>query len=179
MNKEKINKAVFLDRDGVINHVVYHIGIEKHSSPWNMQEFKLIEGIKKPLEELVKLGFLLFIVSNQPDIARGNLKEATTEKINKIIYEKFPIKEIKFCPHDDKDNCNCRKPKPGMIIELSKKYNINLEKSYMIGDSYKDIKAGESAGVKSILIDKIYNQDVHVQYRVGNLAEAVELIQKS
>ena len=175
--KEKTNKAVFLDRDGVINYVVYHRGIKKPSSPWNIEEFKLIKDIKEPLEELAKMGFLLFIISNQPDISRGNIKKGTTEEINKIIYEKFPIKEITVCPHDDSDNCNCRKPKPGMILKLREEYKIDLQKSYMIGDGYKDIKAAENTGVTSILIDKEYNKDVDVKNRVADLESAVKLIE--
>ena len=176
MNKEKINKAVFLDRDGIINHIVFHRGINKPSSPWNLEEFKLKDGVENPLKKLKELGFLLFIISNQPDIARGNVKKGTTEKINKILYEKFPIKEIRICPHDDKDNCNCRKPKPGMILDLKEKYDIDLKKSYVIGDSWKDMKIGENAGVKSILIDKKYNKKTLSRYRVDSLESAVDLI---
>ncbi len=179
MNKEKINKAVFLDRDGVINHVVNHKEINKPSSPWQIAEFKLIDGIKNPLDELKKMGFFLFVISNQPDIARGRIKKGTTEKINKIILEKFPIKEIIVCPHDDSDNCNCRKPKPGMITKLSKKWNVDLKKSYLIGDSWKDTEAAENAGIKSIIINKTYNQDVNAGYRVKDLKAAVELIKKN
>ena len=80
MNKEKKNKAIFLDRDGIINHVVYHKDVNKPSSPWKIEEFKLIKDIKKPLEELTKMGFLLFIISNQPDIARGNVKKEPPKK---------------------------------------------------------------------------------------------------
>jgi len=180
MNKEKkLNKAVFLDRDGVINHVVFHESINKPSSPWNIEEFKLIKGIEKPLEKLKKMGFLLFIISNQPDIARGNVKKGTTEKINKILYEKFPIDEIVICPHDDKDNCNCRKPKPGMILGLKEKYNIDLKKSFIIGDGWKDMKVGKNACVKSILINREYNREVEAEYRANDLESAVKLIFRS
>ena len=178
MNKKEKNKAVFLDRDGVINHIVYHKEVNKPSSPWNIQEFKLIEHIEKPLKDLKNMGFLLFIISNQPDIPRGNIKKGTTEEINKIIYKKYPIKEIMVCSHDDKDNCNCRKPKPGMIFELSGKYNVDLEKSFLIGDSWKDMEAGENAGIKSILIEWDYNKEVKAEYRVGNLKSAVKLIHR-
>lgn len=176
MNKTKKNKAVFLDRDGVINHVIYHKNIKKPSSPWNIKEFKLFENIKKPLEELKKMNFLLFIISNQPDIARGNVQQGTTEKINKIIHDKFPIEEIKICPHDDKDNCRCRKPKPGMIFELSKKYDVDIELSFVVGDGEKDMKAGKKAGCTNILIDREYNKTVETHYRVKDLLEAVEII---
>jgi len=177
MNKEeKTNKAIFLDRDGIINHVVYHKDTNKPSSPRTIEEFRLINGIKKHLYELTKKGFLLFVISNQPDISRGKIKNGTTEEINKIIYEKFPIKEIKVCPHDDKDNCTCRKPKPGMIFELAEKWDVDLSKSYLIGDNWKDIKAGNAAGVKSILINRDYNKDVKSKYRAESLEEAIKLI---
>jgi D-glycero-D-manno-heptose 1,7-bisphosphate phosphatase len=174
--KNKRKKAVFLDRDGIINQVVYHKEVNKPSSPWKIEEFKLISGINKYLEELKKLGFLLFVISNQPDINRGNIKRGTTEEINKIIYEKYPIDGIMVCPHDDKDNCSCRKPKPGMILDLSKKWDVDLKKSYLIGDSWKDIKAGKNAGVKSILLDTKYNQGTDSEYKVKDLKSAIELI---
>ncbi|HEY9247201.1 MAG TPA: HAD family hydrolase, partial [Candidatus Methanoperedens sp.] len=161
-------KAVFLDRDGVINEVVFHDS-EKPSSPWKFEEFKLIRGIKKPLEELSSMGFYLFIVSNQPDISKGYIEEGTTEKINALIYEKFPIDEIMICPHVEEDNCDCRKPKPGMLLKLSKKWIIDLRESFLIGDSWKDIEAGKAAGCTSILLDKPYNKGIKADYRVRNL----------
>ena len=169
------NKAVFLDRDGVINEVVFH-NSKKPSSPWNIKEFKLLKGIKEPLEILSKMGYLLFVISNQPDISRGFIQKGTTEKINQIIYDKFPIKEIIVCPHDDHHNCNCRKPKPGMILDLTNKWNIDLNKSFFIGDNWKDTEAGKSAGVITILIDYPYNQFVKSNYKVKNLKSALNLI---
>lgn len=169
-------KAVFLDRDGVINEVIYRDGSEKPSSPWNFEEFKLIPGIKKTLEELNHMGFHLFVISNQPDISRGFIKQGTTEKINQIISESFPISEIKVCPHDDQDNCNCRKPKPGMILDLCKKWNIDQIKSFIIGDNWKDMKAGKSAGLTCIILDMTYNKSVDADYRIEKLENAVEII---
>lgn len=168
-------KAVFLDRDGVINEVVFH-NSEKPSSPWAFEEFKLISGVKKTLEKLSQMRYYLFIVSNQPDIARGYIEKGTTEKINKIIYKSFPIKEILICPHDDYHHCDCRKPKPGMLFSLSKKWEIDLKKSFLIGDNWKDIAAGQSAGCRTIILDRSYNQSVEADYRVKNLEAAVRLI---
>jgi len=169
------NKAVFLDRDGVINEVVFH-NSEKPSSPWNFNEFRLIKEVKEPLEVLTKMGYLLFVISNQPDISRGFVEKGTTEKISRIIYDKYPVKEIIVCPHDDHHNCNCRKPKPGMILELSKKYDVDLKKSFLIGDNWKDTETGQNAGVVTILINYPYNESVKTDYRVENLISAVELI---
>lgn len=166
---------MFIDRDGVINEVVFHEG-GKPSSPWKFEEFKLVPGIKKPLEELISMGYYLFIVSNQPDISRGYIEESTTEKINTILYESFPVRDILVCPHDDHHQCQCRKPKPGMLIELSKKWDIDLERSFLIGDNWKDMDAGKAAGCMTILLDKPYNKEVKGDHRVRNLNEAVDII---
>lgn len=171
------NRAVFLDRDGVINEVVFH-GSEKPSSPWKFEEFKMIRGIEKPLNELSSMGFYLFIVSNQPDISRGYIEAGTTEKINEIIYKRLPIREIVTCPHDDHHDCTCRKPKPGMLIDMSWKWNIDLKKSFLIGDNWKDMEAGKAAGSRSILVDKPYNRNVKSDHIVKDLCEAVELIKQ-
>ena len=125
------------------------------------------------------MDYYLFIISNQPDISKGHIEEGTTEKINKILYNTFPIKEIYICPHQDYHNCNCRKPSPGMIKELAAKWNIDLTKSFLIGDNWKDIDAGNNAGCKSILIDKIYNKKVLSDYRAKNLDGAVSYIKKT
>lgn len=169
------NKAVFLDRDGVINEVVFHDS-GKPSSPWTLEEFKLIPGIKKPLEELSNIGFYIFIISNQPDVARGHIKKDVVEKINKIIYDNFPIKEILVCPHDEHHHCDCRKPKPGMIFILSKKWKIDIKESYLIGDNWKDIEAGKKAGCRTILLERHYNQSVEADYRTEDLESAVDMI---
>ncbi len=169
------NKAVFLDRDGVINEVVFH-GSEKPSSPWKYEEFKLIQGIEKPLDELSSMGFYLFIVSNQPDISRGYIEAGTTEKINEIICKRLPIRDIVTCPHDDHHDCACRKPKPGMLIDLSGKWNIDMKKSFLIGDNWKDMDAGKAAGCTTVLIDKTYNYKVEADYRVHDLEAAINII---
>jgi len=179
MVTNKLKKAVFLDRDGVLNEVVFHPGINKPSSPWKISEFKLINDIKKPLDMLKEMGFLLFVFSNQPDISRGNIKRGTTEQIDTILYEKFPITEIMVCPHDDKDNCSCRKPKPGMILKLSKKYGIDLKKSFVVGDDEKDMKVGKNAGCFCVLIDTTYNKPLKEKFRVKNLLSAVKIIEKN
>lgn len=172
------NRAIFLDRDGVINEIVFHEG-KKPSSPWKFEEFKLVAGIEKPLWELSSMGYYLFIISNQPDISRGYIEAGVTEKINEMLYELFPIQDIMVCPHDDHHNCSCRKPKPGMLIELSKKWDIDLARSFLIGDNWKDIDAGKAAGCTTILLNKPYNQSVETDYRVETLEDAVVLIKKA
>ena len=166
---------MFLDRDGVINEVVFR-GREKPIAPWKLEEFKLIPGIKEPLGELSRIGYHLFVVSNQPDIAKGYIDTSTIEMMNEIILETLPIHDIMICPHDDGHNCNCRKPKPSMLLDLSKKWGIDLKKSFLIGDNWKDIEAGRAAGCRAILLDKPYNKSIGADHRVENLDFAVKLI---
>ena len=116
------------------------------------------------------------IVTNQPDIARGIVKLSTVKKMNNIITDELPIDEIMICPHVDIDNCNCRKPKPGMILNLAEKWSINLENSFIIGDNWKDIESGKSAGCRTILLDKFYNKSVQADYRTKNLAMSAEVV---
>ena len=174
MNK----KAIFIDRDGIINKVVMREGTV--SSPWRLEEFEILPDVKECLGAFKKMGFLNIVFSNQPDISRGFLKIDDLDKMHKIIADKLPMDEIKFCPHDDKAHCSCRKPKPGLILEAVEKWSIDLEKSYVIGDSWKDIGAGKAAGCKTFLLRREYNKDFQKDYNfeVNNLKEMVEIIKK-
>jgi len=172
-----MNRAVFFDRDGIINKVIYREN--KPCSPRKVIEFKLMPGIAKILNELRKYEFKIIIFTNQPDISRGLMKIEDLEKMHKIIKEVLYPDRILYCPHDDTDNCDCRKPKPGMLIEAANELHINLNKSFVVGDTWKDIEAGRSAGCITILVDATYNRGVNSDYRVKNLDEAVEIIKLS
>jgi len=144
----KKRKAVFLDRDGVIN--------KEKNFVTSWEEFEFIDGIFENINRLNKAGFLVIIVTNQSGISRGFYTEETLKEIHnkmmRIMKEnEARIDDIFYCPHYD-DNCNCRKPKPGMILEAAKKHNIDLSKSWVIGDSERDIEAGRRAGCKTILV---------------------------
>ena len=154
-------KAAFLDRDGVINIDYGYVG--------SIDRFEFKEGIFELLKLLQKKGYKLFIVTNQSGIARGyyseddfhNLMKYMIDELKKIDIE---ITDYKFCPHHPNitGECECRKPKPGMILDLAKQYNIDIKNSIMIGDSLSDIKAAKNAGikrsylVKNSLFDIIY-----------------------
>ncbi|MBN2570186.1 MAG: HAD-IIIA family hydrolase [Deltaproteobacteria bacterium] len=175
MGKCKVkNRAVFLDRDGVINHVVIRDG--KAFAPRSREEFIIVEDTAGVIKDLKDRGFLVIVVTNQPEIARGSLAQDDLDWMTKKIMRETAVDEVIVCPHDDGDGCDCRKPLPGMILAGARKWEIDLENSYMIGDGWKDMKAGNSAGCKCILIDAVYNQDVVCDVRVDKLYEAVELI---
>ena len=172
-----MNKAIFLDRDGVINEVVFrNKDKQKPIAPWNMEEFRLISGIKCSLLKLKKIGFKLFVVTNQPDIAKGVIDHVFIEKVNGNISKELPIDEIRICPHVDLDGCECRKPKAGMILSLAKKWEIDCKNSFLIGDGWRDIEAGKNAGCITILLEKHYNRGVKADYKISNLSQVEGII---
>jgi len=149
-------RAVFLDRDGVINQVVLRNG--RPHPPRNLAELRINPDAEAGLPELKRLGFLLLVVSNQPDVARGTQTRAAVEEINAYLGARLPIDEFYVCYHDDADACGCRKPAPGMLLEAARKYGVSLRDSFLIGDRWRDIEAGNRVKCKTILVDYGYGE---------------------
>ena len=169
-------KAVFLDRDGVINRAIVRDG--RPYPPCDVSALEILPDVQESLNALHKAGWLLVVVTNQPDVARGTTTLADVEAINQQLRTLQPITEFRTCYHDDKDYCKCRKPLPGSFFSSAAQHNIDLKASYMIGDRWRDIEAGQNAGCKTIFIDYQYNEQQPLQYdyRVGNLKDATEII---
>jgi len=172
-----MNKAVFLDRDGVLNLALVRDG--KPYSPANLDELQLAPGAAEALRELKALGFKLLVVTNQPEVARGNITREAVEEIHRKIAAELPVDEIFVCYHKDGDGCDCRKPKPGMLLAGARKYDVNLAESFMVGDRWRDVEAGQSAGCHTVFIDGGYEDrdpsrppDAHVH----SLREAADWI---
>lgn len=147
----KKNRAVFLDRDGVINKCILRNG--KLQAPYEIHEFEFLPGVREGIELLKSQGFLIIVVTNQPDVSRGWVPKENVEAVNAKVKNDLNVLSIKTCYHDTYDDCACRKPKPGMILEAAGEFNINLSESFLMGDRYTDIAAGSAAGLKaSILI---------------------------
>ena len=168
--------GVFLDRDGVINKVVMRNG--RPFSPRTINEFEWTDGVKEYIERLKEHEFLIIVVTNQPDIARGKMSRESLDGMTEMIYSAMPVDAIWICPHDDADGCSCRKPKPGMLLEAAKRWSIDCSRSFIIGDSWKDMEAGRAAGCTTIILDRAYNQGVTCIHRLPGLKEAVGLILK-
>ncbi len=166
-----IVKAVFLDRDGVINDNRIKVNRPK--------DLILYPWTAPAIQRLNKAGYLTFIVTNQGGIELGYFTEKDLAEIHGHLQDLLRaagayIDEIVYCPHFNR-NCDCRKPKPGMILQLGEKYKINLSSAWMIGDRDVDILAGKAAGCRTIKLGK---QDVKADYYCENLAEAVEILVK-
>lgn len=145
-------RAVFLDRDGVINKTIFRMG--KPRAPYSLEEFSFLPGVPEAVELLREEGFLLIIVTNQPDVARGWVSREAVDQVNQYISETLKISDIRACFHTEHDRCDCRKPKPGMLLTAAREHDIDLEKSFMVGDRGSDMEAGKSAGCKTVFISE-------------------------
>lgn len=167
-------KAVFLDRDGVINRKAPTGGyITK------LSEFHLLPGVLDSLAELHRANFRLFIVTNQRSIARGLSTEKDVSETHAFLLEKAEragarIEHIYVCPHDYGDNCECRKPRPGMLLQAAREYGLTLQDCWMIGDSHSDIEAGRLAGCRTVYLGAGDCPEADV--RAHDLAHAVGLL---
>ena len=171
-----IKRAVFLDRDGVINRAVVRDG--KPYPPANLESLEILPGVADAMQSLRNAGWLLIVVTNQPDVARGITKRKDVEAINWYLQQSLPIDEFSTCYHDSSDGCNCRKPLPGALFALANSHGIDLVSSYMVGDRWRDIEAGEHAGCKTIFLDYGYDetQPKSFNHRVRSLLEAANII---
>jgi len=171
-----LKRAVFLDRDGVINRAVVRDG--KPFPPRSVTELEIIPDAREALLRLHGEGYLLIVVTNQPDVARGTQERSAVEEINERIASELPIDEFLVCYHDDREACECRKPKPGGLLDAARRLRIDLKSSYMIGDRWRDIEAGQRAGCVPLFIDYGYaeRQPVPPFHRVRSLSEAAGVI---
>ncbi len=170
------SRAVFLDRDGVVNRALVREG--KPYPPRDLSELEVPLGTAEALEELRAAGYLLIVITNQPDVARGNQSRAMVEAINAALRARLPLDEIRVCYHDDVDRCSCRKPEPGLILDAARERGIDLAASYTIGDRWRDVEAGERAGTTTIFIDYGYREAPPSRFdaKVSSLAEAASWI---
>jgi D-glycero-D-manno-heptose 1,7-bisphosphate phosphatase len=169
-------RAVFLDRDGVLNRAIVRAG--KPYPPASPEELEILPGVPQALKRLKGLGYLLIVVTNQPDVARGNLRERDVESIHLCMAAMLPIDDFRTCFHDTGDGCACRKPRPGMLLDAAARWDVDLASSYMIGDRWRDVDAGNAAGCKVFFVDHGYDEarPREPYRRVGSLPEAVEQI---
>lgn len=167
-------KAAFLDRDGVLNKTVMIDGIPY--PPRNSEQVEILDGVVGAIELLKTNGYTSIVITNQPDIVRGKTTTKEVDIINSKIKELTKIDCFYVCKHDDVQKCDCRKPKPGLIIKATKDLNIDLKCSFLVGDRWRDIQAGQECGLTSYFVDHNYAESPPVQpfIRVGSLLEAVE-----
>ena len=149
-------RAVFLDRDGVLNQAVVVDG--RPHPPSSASDVVVLDGVAEACRRLHADGWLLLVVTNQPDIARGAATRAEVDAINAVVTADLPVAEVVMCVHDDADACACRKPAAGMLLEAAERWDIDLGRSVMVGDRWRDVEAGRRAGTTTIFVDRGYDE---------------------
>ncbi len=145
-----VRRAVFLDRDGVINANVERDG--RLLAPRSLDQFVIMPGVRKAVAKLREAGFVVIVVTNQPDIATGHITRTLLDRMHEKLNAELAVDDIKVCPHADVDECACRKPKPGLLLEAAAERGIDLAASFMVGDRLSDMQAGKAAGCSTVWI---------------------------
>ena len=171
-------RAVFLDRDGVINRAL--VRDNKPYPPSSFAEFEILPGVAEACAKLKQAGFLLVVTTNQPDVGRGTISLELVESLHAHMQRELPLDRVEVCYHPGKgaSDCDCRKPKPGMLLRAAQELNIDLKQSYMVGDRWRDIDCGHAAGCTTILIDYDYDEPLRLapHHRAQSLVEAADII---
>jgi len=169
-----MSRAVFLDRDGVLNRIVWRDG--KAASPRGADELVIEPEAPAILAALKAAGFKLFVVTNQPDVRRGLMAKSELDAIHRIMKRALPIDGVAVCEHDNADDCACRKPRPGMLLDLARRHDLDLATSIMVGDQDRDIACGHAAGCATILLKRPYNSGAGADHVVETLSQAMSVI---
>lgn len=165
-----------MDRDGVINQSVVRNG--KPYPPDSLATMEILTGAQQALSALRAAGYLNIVVTNQPDISTGKQTHAVLLSMHRMLGQNLAIDDFKVCTHVDADACHCRKPRPGMLLDAAAQWNVDLSTSYMVGDRWRDIVAGQAAGCRCFFIDYGYKEkQPEMPFdRVTSLAEAAQRI---
>jgi D-glycero-D-manno-heptose 1,7-bisphosphate phosphatase len=168
--------AVFLDRDGVLNEAVVRDG--KPYPPDGLAQLRVVGGAPGALERLRDAGYARVVITNQPDVARGTQRRETVEAINDELRRRMPIDAVYVCYHGGSEECACRKPRPGLLLQAARELDLDLGRSFMIGDRWRDVAAAAAAGVRPIFIDYGYAEPKPAEPHAaaGSVEEAVALI---
>ena len=169
-------RAAFLDRDGVLTRAFVREG--KPYPPASLAELEILPGVAQALQRLHAAGVLNVVVTNQPDVALGTQRREVVEAINERLSRQLPLDAVKVCYHADAEGCACRKPRPGMLLEAARELGIDLARSFMVGDRWRDVCAGNAAGCQAFFVDCGYAEARPVApfVAVKSLSDAVDRI---
>ena len=169
-------RAVFLDRDGVLNPSPIRRG--RPRAPITLAELQLFPWVAGAVDALHEAGFSCLVVTNQPDVASGELPASTLAAMHARVLEETGVDDIYVCPHGQNDGCACRKPRPGLVLRAARDWSVDLAASFLVGDRPSDIEAGRAAGCRTVLVDGPEHGHVQPDYRVRDLRAAVTTILK-
>lgn len=166
--------CVFFERDGVLNHA----RVERHQqvSPLTLAEFQPRREIRPWLDQLKRAGFLLIATTNQPGLSRGYQSRRELDRMHALLFQEFPLDDVLVCPHDEFDRCPCRKPRTGLFVEAGFKWNIALDRSYVVSDKWYDAEAARAVGCTSLLLESPWIRDNHHDLILPSFPAAVQKI---
>jgi D-glycero-D-manno-heptose 1,7-bisphosphate phosphatase len=177
VNNSSKPRAVFLDRDGVINRTLVRNG--RPHPPTRLEEFEILPGVAEACAQLKQAGFLLVVATNQPDVGRGTLPHAVIQDLHRFMCQQLPLDRVEVCEHPGGDVvCDCRKPKPGLLLRAARELGIDLARSWMVGDRWRDVDCGHAAGCRTVFIDYGYAETLRQlpDFRCRDLLEAARII---
>jgi len=169
-------RAVFLDRDGVITRAVVKNG--RPHPPDELRDLEILPDVADALTRLRAAGYQLIVVTNQPDVARGTQRRDVVDSMHAHLRALLPLDEIRVCYHDDRDHCGCRKPEPGLLLDAAHEHGLDIRACFMVGDRWRDVEAGRRAGCATVFIQRHYTERQPDDYTVAvdSLAEAADWI---
>jgi D-glycero-D-manno-heptose 1,7-bisphosphate phosphatase len=169
-------RAVFLDRDGVL--VIPEFRDGRSFAPLRLENYRFYPDAAACLGRLKDAGYLLVVVTNQPDVGKGLISTQTMDEMHRRLLAELPVEQVKVCAHRQDENCVCRKPGPKLLLDAAHEFNIDLSESFMVGDRGSDIEAGRTAGCRTIFIDLGYSESKpnSATFIVASLREAAEAV---
>ncbi len=175
-----MTRALFLDRDGIVDELVFYESSGEWEAPRRIEDLRMIDGVRPQLQRFVDAGWLLFIVTNQPSAAKGKASLEALTEVNDAVVAGLPIARSYVCFHHPNEGCDCRKPKPYFLHEAAREFGVDLAQSWMVGDQDSDLACGRAAGCKVALIE--HHGSAHKRgaiepdLRVGDLSELVNAL---
>ena len=177
-----MTRALFLDRDGILDELVFYESTGEWEAPRVLADLQMVDGIREPLQRFADAGWLLFIITNQPNVAKGKALQSDVEAVNDAVVRELnvPIARSYICFHQASDACGCRKPSPYFLREAAREFGVDLAESWMVGDQDSDLLCGRNAGCKVALIEHRGSAHkrgkVEPDLRVASLTELAETL---
>jgi D-glycero-D-manno-heptose 1,7-bisphosphate phosphatase len=169
-----MKSGIFIERDGILNQAI--INGQNQVCPLTLEQFKIIESAIPLLAELKAAGFVLIATTNQPSLSRGTLSRRELDRMHELLRKRFPLDDILVCPHDESDECPCRKPEPGLFTEAAFKWQLDLERSFVISDKWQDARAARAVGCTSLLLQSPWIGHGHQDFVLASLGAIVAKI---
>jgi D-glycero-D-manno-heptose 1,7-bisphosphate phosphatase len=169
-----MKRAVFIERDGILNEA--KAGPRHQITPLVLEEYRVNTKVKGLIRALKSNGFVLIVTTNQPGLSRGYQSRRELDRMHELLRRTFPLDDILICPHDEADQCPCRKPRPGLFIEAAFKWHLNLDHSFVISDKWQDAEAARTAGCTSLLLQSPWIGQGHHDFVLPDLKSIVQKI---